>query len=130
MPRLVTSTVALGTLITFLNMVSSLSISASRNNFHSIIRDQKADGRWPTNWTRQVGSSVTQLNRNKIKSLHQQCHDLPKMSSIWGQAEVKMCRREVSTAIALGARIFEKLNRNIRFFKKKLEICERISKSF
>ena len=107
MPRLVTSAVGLSTLFTFLNIVSSLSVSASRKNLHSIIRGQEADGRWPKDWTRQVGSSVTQLNRKKIKSLHKQCHDLPKVGN-WGQAEVKMCRREVSTAIALGARFFQK----------------------
>merc|ERR1712035_98935 len=48
-----------------------------------------------------VGPEVTQLTRSKIRSLHEDCRDLPNKSTIWTQQEVIMCRREVSTAIAL-----------------------------
>ena len=98
MHRLVTASIIL-----LLNISAGKS-SSTNDGYKIITRYQTSDGRWPIDWTRTVGPEVTQLTRSKIRSLHEDCRDLPNKSSIWTQQEVIMCRREVSTAIALGFR--------------------------
>merc|ERR1712154_184412 len=94
MYRLVTVSI-----IFFLNI--SVGKSSESDGYKIITQYQTSDGRWPKYWTRTVGEEVTQLTKSKIRSLHNDCRDLPNKSRIWGEEEVNMCRREVSTAIAL-----------------------------